>query len=222
MMPISGTAALMARTARHTRLPGLTASLAASSRKEGSVLGNSAMAGMPSAAASSAALTARSTDSRSTPGMAATGVRARVPSMRKIGQIRSSVVSEVWRTSRRDQSVRRLRRIRVAGKPGPLVVSAARRRVSPARYATRPVYLWELSSTLCRCSPIKMRQTTICASRLPMSLAGYGLPFRPSPIRNSSPVFASSYRDGSDPCGLRWRSDRAPCRNGGRRLRANR
>ncbi len=77
------------------------------------------MAGSPIAAASSAALTARSIDSRSTPGMASTEARARVPSIRKIGQMRSSVVSEVSRTSRRDQSARRLRRSRVAGKPDP-------------------------------------------------------------------------------------------------------
>ncbi len=80
-------------------------------------MGNSAIAGNPSAAASSAALTARSIESRSTPGIDAIGVLARVPSMRKIGQIRSSVVSVVSRTSRRDQSARRFRRSRVAGYP---------------------------------------------------------------------------------------------------------
>ena len=63
-------------------------------------------------------LTARSMESRSTPGMLATSERSFFPSMTKIGQIRSSAVSVVSRTSRRDQSERRLRLSRVAGKPG--------------------------------------------------------------------------------------------------------
>ena len=46
MMPISGTAALMARTARQTRLRAFSASDPVASRKDGSVLGNSAIAGM--------------------------------------------------------------------------------------------------------------------------------------------------------------------------------
>src|SRR5262245_10097838 len=123
MTPISGTACLMARTARHTRFPGLTASLAASSRKEGSVLGKSASAGMPSARASSAALTARSTESRSTPGMEATGVGRLLPSIRKIGQMRSALARVVSRTRLRDQPARRFRRILVAGYPGPFAGS---------------------------------------------------------------------------------------------------
>src|SRR5581483_5784907 len=72
---------------------------------------------MPSVAASSAALTARSMERRSTPGMAAMGVRFLSPSMRKSGQIRSSVESVFSRTSLRVQSERRLRRSLVAGKP---------------------------------------------------------------------------------------------------------
>src|ERR1700687_3528023 len=117
MMPMSGAADLMARTARQTRLPGLSASLAASSRRAGLVLGKSAMAGSPSEVASSAALTARSIERRSTPGIAAIADRLASPSMRKIGQIRSSVVRVVSRTRRRDQPARRLRLSRVAGKP---------------------------------------------------------------------------------------------------------
>src|SRR5262245_35393797 len=78
---------------------------------------------MPSARASSAALTARSTESRSTPGMEATGVWRLAPSLRKIGQMRSELASEVSRTRLRDQPARRFRRIRVAGKPGAFVGS---------------------------------------------------------------------------------------------------
>src|SRR5262245_49918377 len=127
MTPISGTACLIERMARHTRFAGLTASLAASSRREGSVEGKTAIAGMPSARASSAALTARSTESRSTPGMEATGVRRPTPSIRKIGQMRSELASEVSRTRLRDQPARRFRRIRVAGKPGPFDCSDGER-----------------------------------------------------------------------------------------------
>ena len=70
------------------------------------------------AAALAAAFTARSMESRSTPGMLSTLERRFLPSIRKIGQIRSSTESVVSRTSRRDQSERRLRRSRVAGNPG--------------------------------------------------------------------------------------------------------
>ncbi len=52
--------------------------------------GKVASAGMPSFAARSASLTARSTDRRNTPGMAAISSRLFSPSIRKIGQIRSS------------------------------------------------------------------------------------------------------------------------------------
>src|SRR5215510_7000903 len=82
---------------------------------------------MPSVRASSAALTARSTESRSTPGMEATGVRRPAPSIRKIGQMRSELASEVSRTRLRDQPARRFRRIRVAGKPGPFDCSGVAR-----------------------------------------------------------------------------------------------
>src|SRR5262249_46153894 len=50
--------------------------------------------------------------------MLATCERSFFPSMRKIGQMRSFGVSVVSHTSRRDQSERRLRRRRGAGKPG--------------------------------------------------------------------------------------------------------
>ena len=56
--PISGAASLMARIARQIRLSGFSASLASSLRRSGRVCGNSATAGMPSAAASLAALAA--------------------------------------------------------------------------------------------------------------------------------------------------------------------
>ena len=65
---------------------------------------------MPSFAPISAARTASSMVSRSTPGIEGTDSRRFSPSMMKIGQIRSLVVSTVSRTIRRAHSVRRLRR----------------------------------------------------------------------------------------------------------------
>ncbi len=212
MMPISGTASLMARTARQTRLPGLSASLASSSRSEGSVLGKSAMAGSPSEAASSAALTARSIDSRSTPGMAAIGVRARVPSMRKIGQIRSSVVSEVSRTSRRDQSARRLRLSRVAGKPGRVGACA----LLPARFArsVRNETALSLEDDTC-VLPCSLAES---AGKLPPALPRCQI-LSPDmvchfgkPIRRRPSAAAPSCRDGNGSCGRRWLPAPAPCR----------
>ena len=47
-----------------------------------------------------------------------TGALTPLPSTTNIGQIRSAGVSTFSATSRRDQPVRRLRRMRVAGKPG--------------------------------------------------------------------------------------------------------
>ena len=61
----------------------------------------------------------RSTESRSTPGIEGIGVRLPVPSCTKMGQIKSSTLSRFSATSRRDQAVRRFRRMRVDGnRPG--------------------------------------------------------------------------------------------------------
>ena len=99
--------------------------------------------------------------------------------MRKIGQIKSSVVSEVSRTSRRDQSARRLRRSLVAGKPdasrdlrlaaGPLGALGAQRH--------RLWYLDDEDTYGLTYSLTKLPQATIRGSPLPISLASYGLPF---------------------------------------------
>src|SRR5690606_19080626 len=72
--------------------------------------GKVAIAGMPSFAACSASFTASSTDMRRTPGIASTGSRRFSPSIRKIGQIRSSTVRRFSWTRRRDQSALRMRR----------------------------------------------------------------------------------------------------------------
>src|SRR6478609_7397037 len=131
MTPSSGTAFLIARAARQTRLSGLTASEPTGSRRAGSVYGKSATAGMPSFAARSAARTASSSERRSTPGIEAIPCRTRSPSIRNSGQIRSSTVRVVSRTRRRDQSARRLRRIRrpprIASMSGSVVRSAEKR-----------------------------------------------------------------------------------------------
>src|SRR5260221_83263 len=118
-LPTSAPARLMPFRARHTMLSGLPASLPPSSRRFGSVYGNSARQGIASAAARSASRTASSTDSRSTLGMEATGTRVFTPSTRNSGQIRSYVLSSCSRTRRRDHSALRLRRGRLErARPG--------------------------------------------------------------------------------------------------------
>ena len=117
--PISGCESLIVRTARQTRLSGFQASSQPGDLRAGSVAGNSATNGTPSRFASPTAVTARSTVKRTTPGIEGTGVVSSVPSRMKTGQIRSLGDSRFSRTSRRDQSVRRLRRMRVRGKTGP-------------------------------------------------------------------------------------------------------
>jgi hypothetical protein len=109
-MPTSGTAALIARVARLMRLSGSRIAEPVWSRSFISTLGKVASAGMPSLAARSASFTALSTETRKTPGMASIGSRRSFPSMRKIGQIRSSTVKWFSCTSRRDQGALRMRR----------------------------------------------------------------------------------------------------------------
>ena len=169
--------------------------------------------------ASLAALTARSTESRSTPGMEATGVRRPTPSIRKIGQMRSELASEVSRTILRDHPARRFRRIRVAGKPGPFTCSDVAR-VRFARsfrnemglsfgaviYASRP------SAVTLRGKLPSGRSRRQCLS--PGMVCHFD-----RVTRRSSTCDASSCRDENDPCAPRWRSGRAPCRNGGMRPR---
>jgi hypothetical protein len=58
------------------------------------------------------------------PGIDEMGVRVLSPSVTKIGQIRSSTDRVFSATSRRDQPVARLRRMRTAGKLGAEFVSA--------------------------------------------------------------------------------------------------
>ena len=60
--------------------------------------------------------TRRVVDQRVTPGMEATASVRFCPSITNTGQIRSWAVSVFSRTSARDQAVRRLRRMRRAGK----------------------------------------------------------------------------------------------------------
>ena len=115
IMPISGTACLIARTARQIMFLELKASLALSLRNLASVLGNNAIIGMPSAAASLAFSTATSIDRRLTPGIEDIGSCLPLPSITKIGQMRSATVNVFSRTRLRNQTERRLRRMRVAG-----------------------------------------------------------------------------------------------------------
>ena len=66
--------------------------------------------------ASPTASISRAMVSRSTPGIEGTGVALPEPSCTKTGQIRSAALRRVSATRRRDQSSRRLRRIRTRGK----------------------------------------------------------------------------------------------------------
>ena len=104
-----------ARVARQTRLSGLVASRPSSVRLSGSVYGNSAIAGIPSASASSAAATTRSTVMRSTPGIDAMGRRLLRPSITNSGQIRSAGDRVFSATRRRDHADWRMRRGRMDG-----------------------------------------------------------------------------------------------------------
>ena len=83
--------------------------------------------GMPRDAARSAARTASSIASRSTPGIERDRLAVLSPSIRKSGQIRSSVVSRFSRTSRRDQSALRLRRGRCVRRAASGAASVATR-----------------------------------------------------------------------------------------------
>ena len=73
------------------------------------------MAGIPRAAISLASLTNKSIDSRLTPGIDITASDCAVPSMTNTGKIRSSALSVVSWTRRRENSLARRRRIRVYG-----------------------------------------------------------------------------------------------------------
>ena len=103
--PISGTARLIAETARQTRFSGFAASSPSGVLSAGSVTGKTATIGIPSAAASPTASTRRGIVNRYTPGNVPTSTLSSGPSWTKTGQIRSSMSSRVSATSRRFQSV---------------------------------------------------------------------------------------------------------------------
>ena len=83
--PSSGTAFLIARTARCARPSGFQASLPSSDLASSGVTGKSATAGTPSRATTSASRTSSSTVMRSTPGIEGTATRCLDPSMTKTG-----------------------------------------------------------------------------------------------------------------------------------------
>ena len=148
MTPISGTASLIARVARLIRLSGLRISEPVWSFSASSTFGKVAIAGMPSFAARSASRASRSTDRRVTPGIAATSSCRFSPSTTKTGQIRSSTVSRVSCTSRRDQSALRMRRSRRLP-----VISSTLREAEGRGRAMRFILVhsgWRRLSTLCK------------------------------------------------------------------------
>lgn len=116
MPTASPTSCCTARTDRQTKLSGLIASRASSVFNLGSVAGKTAIAGIPNSAASVAARLSESSPKRLTPGRLWIGCSPLGWSTTKSGQIKSSTVSLVSDTKRRDQSCRRNRRIRTAGK----------------------------------------------------------------------------------------------------------
>ena len=83
--PSSGTAFLIARTARCARPSGFQASFPSRLLASGGVTGKSARAGTPSFAIASASRTSSSTDTRSTPGIDGTATRCFWPSITNIG-----------------------------------------------------------------------------------------------------------------------------------------
>ena len=85
MTPSSGTACLIARTARWARPCGFHASRPSRLLASGGVTGNSASAGIPSRATASASRTSSSMLTRSMPGIDGMATRCFVPSMTNIG-----------------------------------------------------------------------------------------------------------------------------------------
>ena len=140
-MPMSGTAALIARVALLTRLSGLKASSHVDDFSSVGVYGKRAITVMPRFAASFAARTARSIVIRATPGIEGTGSETSFPSITNIGQIKSAGVKIFSRTKFRIQSVRRKRRGRIAGNCEKLCVI-----ISPYRFLTPNCLKFDLTS----------------------------------------------------------------------------
>ena len=114
--PSSGTASLIDFTARCTSPSALWASSAIKLLLLAPTTGNRAMAGIPSDAISLAWSTNRSMLKRSIPGIEGIASRWPSPSSTKTGKIKSAGVSRLSLTRRRENSLARNRRIRVAGK----------------------------------------------------------------------------------------------------------
>ena len=121
--PNAGKAAFKARTARCAKPSGFHASSALADLADCGVTGNSANAGIPNATACAASCNNRSMLKRSTPGMEEMASRWFSPSSTKTGQIKSFTVNTFSRIKRRENSSRRIRRIREWGNwPGKLAI----------------------------------------------------------------------------------------------------
>src|SRR5438477_6381408 len=115
MLPMPGTACLMARMARLHRLSARQASSPAGDFSAAGTTGKSASAGMPSSAASPATSTSAGIEWRKMPGIEPIGSRAAASAWTKTGQIRSSTPRRCSATKRRVQASVRLRRRRTRG-----------------------------------------------------------------------------------------------------------
>ena len=125
MTPISGTAALIARVARLIKIVRVEDGPSRSGRAATSLHIRKGRDRRDAELVCTLGFLDRQIDSRAgkTPGMAAIGSRRSLPSMMKIGQIKSSTDNLLSCTSRRDQSALRMRRSR---RPAGDLVDAAR------------------------------------------------------------------------------------------------
>ncbi len=137
-MPSSGKRFFNSRTARGTSPAGLVASRPSGVFSDGSITGNSAITGMPSATHSSAVAYRRSMLRRCTPGMLGTSCACCVPSSTNTGRIRSCGARRCSRTSARVKASRRRRRGRLAGKGGGVCKAGILCSVAAAAPAGRP------------------------------------------------------------------------------------
>ena len=119
----SGTAALIARTARSTRQSGFSASRPSGVLSSLGVTGKRATPRMPSSKSARASRTRSLRLSRKTPGMDAIGVGAAVPSWTNKGAMKSDGWSRTSCTISRMAAPRRNRRARRAGNPAELMAS---------------------------------------------------------------------------------------------------
>ena len=167
---------------------------------------------------------------RSTPGMLPQWKNwTFFPSTTKIGQIRSSTDSVVSRTSRRDQSVLRFRRGRMAGKPWLSTAGVFRGNALDPLFSKRNGLVFGRRPYSCSISHAFPLRGKLAPGVLPgpahSSIYGFGAAnatcsdaTRSEPslaeATRRAPDASSSYRDENGSCAPRRRPGRVSCRNG--------